>query len=86
MERITRIPAEIIEVKAGRLQKGYYADFTLFDCTKVNMIPTHLENCAENLIWAAAGNEAQYVVSCGVELVRDYKFTDNIKFDTKKDL
>ncbi|CAL6073228.1 Amidohydrolase_family protein [Hexamita inflata] len=73
IERITRIPAEIIELKAGRLQVGYFADYVIFDTSRANMTPTHIENFVENLIWAAAGNEVKYVVSCGVELVSDYK-------------
>lgn len=85
LERVTRVPAEFIEVKAGRLQKGYYADYVLFDTRRANLTPTHLENCVENLIWAAAGNEARYVVSCGVELVNDYQIVGTC-FDPEKTL
>lgn len=85
LERITRVPAEFIEVQAGRLQKGYYADYVLFDTRRANLTPTHLENCVENLIWAAAGNEARYVVSCGVELVHDYQIIGTC-FDPEKTL
>ena len=85
IERITRIPADFIELKAGRLQVGYSADYVLFDTSRVNLTPTHLENCVENLIWAAAGNEAKYVISCGVELVRDYKIVGTV-FDPAKTL
>lgn len=89
IERITRIPGDILELKVGRLQKDYFADFVLIDTSSSNMTPTHLENCAEMIIWAAAGNEISYVVSSGVELVRDHRFTENIQFDpvqTKKQI
>lgn len=49
------------------------------------MTPTHLENCIENLIWASAGNEAQYVISCGVELVKNYEIVGT-KFSAKETL
>ncbi|KAK8892449.1 hypothetical protein M9Y10_029677 [Tritrichomonas musculus] len=84
LERITRIPGDILEIKVGRLQKNYYADFVLVDTTSSNMTPTHLENCAEMLIWASAGNEISYVISSGVELVRNHQFTENIQFDANK--
>lgn len=73
IERITRTPAEFLEMKAGRLQKGYQADYIIVDIDKPNMTPTHQENFVENLIWAACGNEIKYVVCAGVELVNDYK-------------
>lgn len=81
LERVTRIPGDILELKVGRLQQDYFADFILVDSTSSNMTPTHLENCAEMIIWASAGNEISYVISSGVELVRNHQFTDNIQFD-----
>ncbi|MHA2092473.1 MAG: hypothetical protein ACW98K_16620, partial [Candidatus Kariarchaeaceae archaeon] len=45
------------------------------DLSKPNLTPTRLETVVENLIWASAGNEVQYVVANGKLLIDDYKFT-----------
>ncbi len=69
---ITSVPARMLGVKAGALRPGYDADFILIDTRGANMTPTRLDNCLENIFWAANGSEIRYVVAAGRVLVDDY--------------
>ncbi|MFW9906397.1 MAG: amidohydrolase family protein [Candidatus Thorarchaeota archaeon] len=75
LERITIIPAQILRFNTGSLESGKYADIIVIDLSKSNLVPTRLDNVVENLIWAANGNEIQYVISNGKLLIDDYHFT-----------
>ncbi len=75
LEMITCIPASFLGMNVGELTPGRDADFILVDTRVPNLTPTRLDNCVENLIWAANGNEIRYVVSSGRVLVDDYRFT-----------
>eukprot|EP00766_Chilomastix_caulleryi_P000050 gnl/Chilomastix_caulleri/1045.p1 GENE.gnl/Chilomastix_caulleri/1045~~gnl/Chilomastix_caulleri/1045.p1 ORF type:complete len:300 (+),score=101.63 gnl/Chilomastix_caulleri/1045:322-1221(+) len=85
LSMITRIPAQMLRLHTGQLRSGYDADWVVVDCTKTNMIPTHIENCMENIVWAAAGNECRYVCANGIVLVDDYEFT-RIPYNVEKSL
>ena len=74
LKRITRIPAQMLQVNAGTLEQGKDADFLVVDLSKPNMTPTRLETVVENLIWASAGNEICSVVANGEILIDNYKF------------
>ncbi len=80
LERITIVPAQILGFNVGSLTPGKYADIVVIDLSKPNLTPTRLDNVVENLIWAANGNEVQYLLSNGELLIDDYKFT---KIDIK---
>jgi 5-methylthioadenosine/S-adenosylhomocysteine deaminase len=71
---ITRGPARMLGIKAGALRTGFDADFILVDTRGPNMTPTRLDNCLENLFWAANGSEIRYVVADGRILVDDYSY------------
>lgn len=75
IERITILPAQILGFNTGSLEPGKLADVIVVDLSKPNLIPTRLDNVVENLIWAANGNEIQYVISNGQLLINDYQFT-----------
>lgn len=75
LERITIIPARILGFNTGSLESGKLADITIVDLSVPNLTPTRLDNVVENLIWAANGNEIQYVISNGNVLVQNYEFT-----------
>ncbi|MHA2202718.1 MAG: amidohydrolase family protein, partial [Candidatus Hodarchaeales archaeon] len=75
LERITIVPAQILRFNTGSLEKGKFADVIIVDLSKPNLTPTRLDNVVENLIWAANGNEIQYVISNGQLLINDYQFT-----------
>ncbi len=82
LDRITRRPARMIGVDAGRLVPGAQADFILLDTTWPNLVPTRLETCLENMIWSANGVEIRYVVVGGDVLLDDYRHTTLDKPDT----
>jgi 5-methylthioadenosine/S-adenosylhomocysteine deaminase len=65
LERITLIPAQILGFNTGSLEPGKLADLVVIDLSVPNLIPTREDNVIENLIWAANGNEVQYVISNG---------------------
>ncbi|MFX0171806.1 MAG: amidohydrolase family protein [Candidatus Hodarchaeota archaeon] len=75
LERITIIPAQFLGFNTGSLESGKLADIVVVDLSVPNLIPTRMDNVVENLIWAANGNEIQYVISNGEILIDDYKFT-----------
>lgn len=70
LEMITCDAADILGVKAGRLEPGFAADITVIDIGRPNLTPTRLSNVVENLIWAADGSEVSQVIAGG-ELLRD---------------
>ncbi|MFX0117365.1 MAG: amidohydrolase family protein [Candidatus Hodarchaeota archaeon] len=76
LSRITTLPAEMLQINAGTLERGKDADFIVVDLSKPNLTPTRLETVVENLIWASAGNEIAYVVAKGKLLVDNYQFTE----------
>ncbi len=88
LEMVTCIPARLLGMNVGELTPGRDADFILVDTRVPNLTPTRLDNCVENLIWAANGNEIRYVVSSGRVLVDDYRFTtldaDRIKREVQE--
>jgi 5-methylthioadenosine/S-adenosylhomocysteine deaminase len=57
------------------LEPGKLADIVVVDLSVPNLTPTRVDNIVENLIWAANGNEIQYVISNGQILIDDYKFS-----------
>ncbi|MFX0184298.1 MAG: amidohydrolase family protein [Candidatus Hodarchaeota archaeon] len=75
IERITVTPAKILRFNTGSLEPGKLADIVVVDLSVPNLTPTHVDNVVENLIWAANGNEIQYVISNGQILIDEYKFT-----------
>lgn len=75
LERITIIPAQILGFNTGSLEPGKLADIAVIDLSVPNLTPTRIDNVVENLIWAANGNEIQYVISNGELLIDDYKFS-----------
>jgi 5-methylthioadenosine/S-adenosylhomocysteine deaminase len=72
--RITKMPAEVLQLNAGTLEQGKSADFIIVDLSKPNLTPTRLETVVENLIWASAGNEISHVVAKGKMLLDNYEF------------
>jgi 5-methylthioadenosine/S-adenosylhomocysteine deaminase len=88
LELITVDPARMLRLNNGSLEKGKDADFVLMDLRGANLTPTRVDNVVENLIWAANGNEARYVMAGGKLLVDDYSFTqvdaDKIKADVQR--
>ncbi len=81
LKRITKIPAQMLQVNAGILEPGREADFLVVDLSKPNVTPTRLETVVENLIWASAGNEIYSVVANGEILIDNYEYK---KVDDKK--
>lgn len=70
---VTREPARMLGLQAGALRPGWKADFILVDLRGANLNPTRLDNCLENLFWAANGSEIRFVVAGGRVLVDDYR-------------
>lgn len=70
LEMITIEPAKILRFNCGSLEEGKDADVVILDLTKPNLIPSRLDNIVENIIWAADGSEAQYVIASG-KIVKD---------------
>ncbi|MEW5820513.1 MAG: amidohydrolase family protein [Cyanobacteriota bacterium] len=70
LEMITIEPAKVLKYNCGSLEEGKDADVVILDLSRPNMIPTRLDNLVENIIWAADGTEAQYVIANG-KLVKD---------------
>jgi 5-methylthioadenosine/S-adenosylhomocysteine deaminase len=75
LELITVEPARMLRLNAGSLEPGRDADLVLVDLRGANLTPTRLDNVVENLIWAANGSEARYVLAGGELLLDDYRFT-----------
>ncbi|MHA1968199.1 MAG: amidohydrolase family protein [Candidatus Hodarchaeales archaeon] len=74
LERITIVPAQILGFNSGSLDVGKSADIIIIDLSVPNLRPTREDNVVENLIWAANGNEIQYVISNGNILIDNYTF------------
>jgi 5-methylthioadenosine/S-adenosylhomocysteine deaminase len=75
LERITIIPAQILGFNTGLLEPGKLADIIVIDLSRSNLVPTRSDIVVENLIWAANGNEIQYVICNGKLLIDNYQFT-----------
>jgi 5-methylthioadenosine/S-adenosylhomocysteine deaminase len=75
IERITTIPSQILGYNTGSLEAGKIADICVVNLSYPNLTPTRIDNVVENLIWAASGNEINYVISNGELLINNYKFT-----------
>lgn len=73
LEMITIEPAQVLRFNNGSLEEGKDADVVILDVTRPNMIPTRLDNVIENVIWAADGSEAQYVIANGKILKDNHK-------------
>ncbi len=74
LELITIEPAKVLGLNAGRLEPGRDADLVVLSLERPNLIPTRRDNVMENIIWAADGSEARYVVSGGQVLLEDGQF------------
>ncbi|GIQ89616.1 hypothetical protein KIPB_012127, partial [Kipferlia bialata] len=86
LSRVTAVPASILEMKAGQLRTGFRGDWIVVDCSATCMTPTHIQNCAENIVWAASGSEVSYVAASGVVLRDNYAFTKCLGFDPETNL
>lgn len=75
LEMITAIPAGFLRLNTGQLAPGMDADMVILDLNRPNMTPCHLENVVENIIWAADGSEARWVMANGVMVKNDYVIT-----------
>ena len=65
LEMITVVPSEILRLNQGELAPGRQADWVVLDLDRPNLVPTRVDNLAENLIWAADGSEVRTVVARG---------------------
>jgi len=65
LEMITVVPNRILRLDQGELAPGRQADWVLLALDRPNLVPTRLDNLAENLIWAADGGEVDTVVARG---------------------
>ncbi|MDY0059470.1 MAG: amidohydrolase family protein [Myxococcota bacterium] len=65
LEMITSVPAQMLGLDQGELLPGKAADWILLRLDRPNLVPTRLDNLAENLIWAADGSEVELVVAGG---------------------
>ncbi|UCG02273.1 MAG: amidohydrolase family protein [Candidatus Heimdallarchaeota archaeon] len=74
LERITTLPAQILGFNTGSIKPGKLADIIVVDLRVPNLTPTRVDNVVENLIWAANGNEIQYVIANGHLIINDYQF------------
>ena len=74
LQRVTKVPAQMLGINAGVLEKDRDADIILVDLSKANFVPTVRETVIENLIWASAGSEISYVFANGKTLIKDYEF------------
>lgn len=74
LKRITRIPAEMLQLNCGVLVKEKDADFVIVDLSKPNLTPTRRDTVVENLIWASAGNEIRTVIANGEILIDNYEY------------
>lgn len=75
LELITIEPAKMLKFNAGSLEVGKDADCVILDLTRPNLVPTRLDNVVENIIWAADGSEAQYVIANGKVVKDDHRIT-----------
>lgn len=73
LEMITAIPAEFLRLNTGQIAPGKDADLVVLDLSRPNLTPSYLENVVENIIWAADGSEARWVIANGVVIKDDYK-------------
>jgi 5-methylthioadenosine/S-adenosylhomocysteine deaminase len=75
LEMITAIPAEFLGLNTGQIAPGRDADLVILDLDRPNLTPSYLENIVENIIWAADGSEARWVVANGVVIKDNYRIT-----------
>ncbi|PKK89989.1 MAG: hypothetical protein CVV64_11725 [Candidatus Wallbacteria bacterium HGW-Wallbacteria-1] len=80
LEMITAIPAEFLRLNTGQIAPGRDADLVVLDISKPNMTPSYLENIVENIIWAADGSEARWVMANGV-MVKDDNVLTTLDLD-----
>jgi len=81
LKMITVDAARALRLNAGCLETGKDADFIILDLTPSNLVPTRADNVIENIIWAADGNEVQWMVANGLLLRDDYRA---VRLDEKK--
>lgn len=75
LELVTVEPARMLGLNAGRLEPGADADLVVLSLKRPNLVPTRLDNVAENVVWAADGSEARHVVAGGRVLMEHGRFT-----------
>jgi len=81
LKMITVDAARALRLNAGCLEASKDADFIILDLTPSNLVPTRADNVIENIIWAADGNEVQWMVANGLLLRDDYRA---VRLDEKK--
>ncbi|RLF54657.1 MAG: amidohydrolase, partial [Thermoplasmata archaeon] len=65
----TRGGAEVVGIKAGRIEKGYLADITVLDVTR-GMLPLRRDNLISNIVYSVAGDAVERVYVGGEEVYR----------------
>ncbi|MEA1927640.1 MAG: amidohydrolase family protein, partial [Candidatus Auribacterota bacterium] len=73
LKMITVEAARALRLNAGSLETGKDADFIILDLSPSNLVPSRDDNIIENIIWAADGNEVQWMVANGLLLRDDYR-------------
>jgi len=81
LKMITVDAARALRLNAGCLEAGRDADFIILDLKPSNLVPSRADNIIENIIWAADGNEVQWMVANGLLLRDDYRA---VRLDEKK--
>ena len=81
LKMITVDAARALRLNAGCLEAGKDADFIIIDLKSSNLVPSRADNIIENIIWAADGNEVQWMVANGLLLRDDYRA---VRLDEKK--
>jgi len=76
LEMITIEPAKMLRMNTGSLEKGKDADVIFIDLSSPNLTPTRKDNVVENLIWASNGSEVSYIISNGILVMDDCKYTE----------
>lgn len=86
MKILTEKAAKALQIKAGKIKKGYLADLILIDLNKIYFQPGH--DFLADLIYSAAGDCVSDVICNGKILMRDKKIENeekiikNAKFST----
>ncbi|HDD59704.1 MAG TPA: amidohydrolase [Euryarchaeota archaeon] len=65
----TRGGAEVVGIKAGRIEKGYLADIAVLEITP-EMLPLRRENLISNVVYSTTGNLVERVFVGGREVFR----------------
>lgn len=81
LKMITIDASRALRLNAGCLEAGLDADFIILDLNSSNLVPSRADNIIENIIWAADGNEVQWMIANGLLLRDDYRA---VRLDEKK--